>query len=128
MQFCSQWLGVCPVFGTNNTGKDKDYYNVSFDALNEPLAVSRLTGVQSVTSDEDIIIGHMKDKSGNSGFMVVNYNDTKLEKNANASIVFKSFTKADVYRGGVKTTVTLQNGKLSLGLGIGEGVFVIPHD
>lgn len=127
MQFNSQWLGVCPVLGTNNTAKDEDYYNGGFDALMEPLNLSRLSGVKSVSSEEDLLIGHMKDGAGNSGFMLVNYNDTKSAKKTNVTMEFKSLTKADVYRGGEKTTVNLTDGKLSLQLDIGEGVFVIPH-
>ncbi len=127
MQFNSRWLGVCPVYGKNNTDKDPDYYNKTMDSMFSPLTVSRLSGIKEVSSDEDLIIGHMKDERGNSGFMLVNYNETTLKKQVNAELTFNNFTKADVYKNGEKTTVSLVGGKLSVHLDTGEGVFVIPH-
>ncbi len=127
MQFNANWLGVCPILGTKNTNKDADYYNKAMDMLKEPLTVARLSGVKSVTSTEDVVIGYMKDDEGNSGFMVVNYNDTTLQAHAEVNMTFDEFTKADVYQNGEKTTVSLKNGVLDIQLDVGEGVFVIPH-
>ncbi len=127
MQFNANWLGLCPILGTNNTKKDADYYNKAMDMLKEPLTVARLSGVKSVTSTEDVVIGYMKDNEGNSGFMVVNYNDTTLQAHADVNMTFDGFTKADVYQNGEKTTVLLTDGGLDIKLDVGEGVFVIPH-
>ena len=73
-QFNSGWLGVCPVYGTNNTSADEFYFNKSMDALANPLELKRLSELKGFETDEDVIIGYMKDGSGNPGFMVVNYN------------------------------------------------------
>lgn len=127
MQFNDNWLGVCPVIGSNNLAKDEYYYNKTMDSMENPLSVSRLTGVESVASDEDVIIGHMKDSEGNSGFMIVNYNDTTYNKKVNMTMTFKNFTKALVYQNGVGTVIDLTNNTLNVKLDIGEGVFVIPH-
>lgn len=96
------------------------------DCLEQPLSVERLSGVEKAESDEDVIIGHMKDKDGNSGFMIVNYNDSTYEKRASIQLTFKDFTQALVYRGGKKQTVDLKNHRLTVDLDVGEGVFVIP--
>ncbi len=40
---------------------------------------------------------------------------------------FANYNKAYVYINGVKTEVTLKNNELTLDLGVGEGVFVIPY-
>ena len=127
MQFNSRWLGVCPIYGTNNTDKDSEYFNKTMESMFGPLTLARLSGIKNVTSDEDLIIGHMKDGEGNSGYMFVNYNETTLKKQVNAKVLFNGFTKADVYRNGEKTTVALSGGELTVHLDTGEGVFVIPH-
>ena len=68
----------------------------------------------------------MKDKSGNPGFMVVNYNDTTYNKTSKVEIKFDSADKALVFIDGVKQDLTLTNNVLTLNLDVGEGVFVIP--
>lgn len=50
------------------------------DALANPLELKRLSELKGFETDEDVIIGYMKDGSGNPGFMVVNYNDTSRNK------------------------------------------------
>lgn len=127
MQFNDNWQGVCAVYGINNTSKGDYYFNKTMDCLKKVLSVEQLSGVQSVVTDEDIIIGYMKDAQGNSGFMVVNYNDTTYGKKVNATIMFDGFTKADVYVAGVKQTIDLKDHKLDIHLVEGEGAFVIPH-
>ena len=128
MQFNDGWQGVCPVLGTNNTSKDPNYYNKTIDSMTTPLSINKLSGIKNVTSDEDIIIGYMKDKKGNSGFMVVNYNETHLNKKVNLNMEFNGFTKADLYQNGERTTIDLSNNNLPIKLNVGEGVFVIPHN
>ena len=125
-QFNSNWLGVCPVYGTNNTSEDEFYFNKSMDALANPLELKHLSGLKGFESDEDVIIGYMKDGSGNPGFMVVNYNDSSWNKKVNAKMNFGDYTQAQVYRRGKKSVVDLKNGILMLELEVGEGAFVIP--
>ena len=125
-QFNSGWLGVCPVYGTNNTSEDEFYFNKSMDALANPLELKHLSGLKGFESDEDVIIGYMKDGSGNPGFMVVNYNDSSWNKKVNAKMNFGDYTQAQVYRKGKKTVVDLKDGMLDVALDVGEGVFVIP--
>ena len=69
----------------------------------------------------------MKDTVGNAGFMVVNYNDTTYNKTSVVKMTFDNANKALVYVDGVKQVVNLANNVLTLNLGIGEGVFVIPY-
>lgn len=128
MQFNDNWLGVLPLLGTNNIAKDDTYYNSSFDTLISPLSgANRLKGVKSVEATEDSIVGYMQDKNGNPGYMVVNYNDTTENKKSVVTFKFANYNKAYVYIDGIKKEVTLKNNELTLDLGVGEGVFVIPY-
>ena len=124
--FNNQWIGVSQIYGTNNTTKDANYQNPSF-SVRTPLSVSDLGGVKAITSTEDIIVGYMKDTVGNAGFMVVNYNDTTYNKTSVVKMTFDNANKALVYVDGVKQVVNLADNVLTLNLGIGEGVFVIPY-
>ena len=96
------------------------------DALANPLELKHLSELKGFETDEDVIIGYMKDGSGNPGFMVVNYNDTSRNKKVNAKMNFGDYTQAQVYRKGKKTVVDLKDGMLDVALDVGEGVFVIP--
>ena len=128
MQFNDNWIGTLPILGSNNLAEDDMYYNNSFDALLEPLSgANRLKGVKSVTATEDSIVGYMQDSEGNTGYMVVNYNDTTYKKKSDVVFTFTNYNRAYVYIDGVKTDVVLTNNQLTLNLDIGEGVFVIPY-
>jgi len=126
-QFKDNWLGTAQILGTNNTSKDDMYQNSSF-SLNHPVSIDNLSGVDTITSTEDIIVGYMKDNSGNSGFMVVNYNDTTYNKKSQVEMKFDAADKALVFIDGEKQDLTLTDNILNLDLDLGEGVFVIPYN
>ena len=126
-QFKDNWLGTAQILGTNNTSKDEMYQNGSF-SLNHPVSVDKLSGVDTITSTEDIIVGYMKDNSGNSGFMVVNYNDTTYNKKSQVEMKFDVADKALIFIDGEKQDLTLTDNTLNLDLDLGEGVFVIPYN
>ena len=127
MQFNDNWIGVCPIYGTNNTDEDEMYYNNTIDSMEHPLSVSNLSSVSEVKATEDTIIGYMKDQNNNDGFVFVNYNETKLEKTSVVEVKFKNCNKAIVYIDGIKNDKVLDNNTLVLNLGVGQGVFVIPY-
>jgi len=127
MQFIDGWKGVIPVIGTKNS----DGYNESFDNLetmtrNAVTSVKVTKGINNITADHDTLVGVMQDKDGNPGFMLVNYNETAKKKSGNVTLTFNNAQKALVYRNGVKSLVEVKNNTLTLPLGVGEGVFVIP--
>lgn len=128
MQFNDNWLGIYPILGSNNLEKDDMYYNLSYDNLLKPITnVRDLIKIKSVTATEDTIVGCMVDKNNNPGYMFVNYNDTYYKKTSTVKVCFNRSNKALVFRNGVKTVETLVNGELTISLGVGEGIFVIPY-
>ena len=136
MHFNDGWRGVWPVVGSSHGQKRTDYVNleklgVETQEMDSAIISQRTMermGLLSVTATEDAVVGCMKDSYNNSGFMVVNYNDTSLNKTNSVEMTFQteSYTKAWVYIDGVQTEVALSDGKLILNLDAGEGVFVIP--
>ena len=125
-QFKDNWIGTTQICGTNNTSKDANYKNDSF-TLNHPVAINNLSGVDTITCTEDIIVGYLKDNSGNPGYVVVNYNDTTYNKTSQVEIKFDQADKALVFIDGEKQDLTLTDNILNLDLDLGEGVFVIPY-
>ena len=140
MQFNDNWVGAYTVLGSNNTDNTrKDFDNLKrigngTDTKRMHSAITsnswfRQNGITAVTATEDTVMGCMNDTWGNPGLMVVNYNDTSKNKSNTVNIQLKAATydKAWVYIDGVQDEVPLINGKLTLHLGVGEGVFVIPY-
>lgn len=117
------WKGVMPVNGTNNLEGDEEYNNDCF-LLAHP--VQKLDCAKSVSATEDTVIGQFEDKDGRTGLMVVNFNDPLDNLEDTVSFEFENANRALVYRNGVRKVYEVKNNKLSLTLGVGEGVFVIP--
>ena len=81
----------------------------------------------SVSSSYDAIAGCLKDGNGNFGFMVVNADDPRLARTNTVTLTFGAgFGKVIYYENGVKKTADLTNGRVTLNIGAGKGVFVIP--
>ncbi len=91
------------------------------------MELASLTGVSSVTTDRELVVGEMIDGNGNHGYMLVGYDDPL---NGNATNVSMTFDGADgfiIYRGGERSlSADGLGGTISLTLNAGEGVFVIP--
>ena len=127
MQFNAGWKGVLPIVGTKNSkGENESFTNLKDYANNTTLSV-RTANLAEATAENDTLIGVMTDEEGNYGYMLVNYNETTLGLVGNVELTFRNATKAQVYRNGVKEVVDVKNNKLTLPLGVGEGVFVIPY-
>ena len=118
-----KWKGVMTVNGTNNLEADEEYNNDSF-ILAHP--VTKLDCAKSVSATEDTIIGQFEDKDGNSGLMVVNFNDPLENLYDTVSFEFNKANRALVYRNGERKVYEVKDNKLDLEIGVGEGVFVIP--
>ena len=139
MQFNGGWKGVWPIIGSSNTaGTRTDFTNLRRigDGTKTKRMQSAITprtwfgdaGIISATATQDTVMGCMNDKWGNPGLMLVNYNDTSknLSSTVNVQFAAAKYDKAWVYIDGVQTEAQLVNGKLTVQLDVGEGVFVIP--
>ena len=137
MQFNGGWKGAYTILGTNTSSRvDFDYLNRIGNGTDTKRMKSakidntwiRAKGLKSMSATEDTVVGCMEDQWGNPGLMVVNYNDTSKQKTSQVNIRFDvtKYNKAWVYIDGVQNEVPLTSGKLTLNLGVGEGVFVIP--
>ena len=82
--------------------------------------------LDDVTATADTLIGMGVDEKGNGGYTVVNYNDPYYDLSDEVTLTFKNANKAVVYVAGKKEIKSLTDNKLTLKLGVGEGVFVIP--
>jgi len=102
--------------------------NESFKNLNRK-KLADVGSIKSIYTSQDTLFGYFKDENGNDGFTIVNYNDTSKGLTDTVEIVFdtEKYDTVVYYERGVKKIAKLgSSGKLSLTLGIGEGVFVIP--
>ena len=121
------WQGVFTCEAGQTVSGTASATNASFAKLNR-LDLSTISGLKSVNASADTLFGYFKDELGNDGYMVVNYNETSenLSDSVTMSFDAQAYTSAVCYVGGEKTIVGLNDGKLTLNLGAGEGVFVIP--
>ncbi len=101
--------------------------NASFKNLDR-VKISETSSIKSLYTSQDTLFGYFKDVKGNEGFVAVNYNDTSKKRIDTVEITFDSaqYNAAVCYIRGEQKIIPLTNGKLTLELGVGEGVFVIP--
>ncbi len=121
---------------TNDGGDTKDSSalidlnttsNASFKNLDR-VKISETSSIKSLDTSQDTLFGYFKDEKDNEGFVAVNYNDTSKNLTDTVEITFDStqYNAAVCYIRGEQKIIPLTNGKLTLELGVGEGVFVIP--
>ena len=101
--------------------------NASFKNLDR-VKISETSSIKSLYTSQDTLFGYFKDEKDNEGFVAVNYNDTSKNLTDTVEITFNSakYNAAVCYIRGEQKIIPLTNGKLTLELGVGEGVFVIP--
>ena len=127
LQFNKNWIGVVPIIGTKNTKGENNSFSLLKDyCADTTFSVKAVKELKSVTAEYDTLIGYMKDDFGNPGFMLVNYNDTAKQCKGKVELEFNGAKKALVYRNGKGSLEDVTDNKISLNLGIGEGIFVIP--
>lgn len=109
----------CFVGTENESGK-----NTAFDRLEYGLR--ELEGISSVTCTQDTVIGALKDETGRRGFVVVNYTEPTAEKSDTVEItVPESVHSYAVYSKGEWKEIKAEQGKISISLLPGQGVFAI---
>ncbi|MBQ8659146.1 MAG: hypothetical protein IJ506_08420 [Clostridia bacterium] len=88
--------------------------------------LAALTGVLSVSTDRELVVGEMVDGNDNHGYMLVGYDDPYNGNSTNVEMTFDGADGFIIYRNGERTLSECTDGKLSVSLAAGEGVFVIP--
>lgn len=124
------WKGVFTNdAGKTSTGKGRTQ-NASFSNLVNRMSIESIDCLTEITTTQDTLFGYFVDAEDNTGFMVVNYNDSSLKLTDEVTMTFDAsygFKKVLCYVGGEKQILDITNNALTLTLGIGEGVYVIPY-
>ena len=123
------WQGVFTCDAGKTLTGTSTTSNASFKTLDR-ISLANVSSLSKVSASADTLCGYFKDSAGNDGIMVVNYNETTENLTDTVELTFDSskYNAAVCYVGGVKKVFTgLTDGKLSLSLGAGEGIFVIPY-
>ena len=82
----------------------------------------------SVASSYDSYAGCMKNGNGEYGFMVVNADDPRNGRSNSVTLSFADgYTSVSYVENGETKTAALTNGKITLNIGAGKGIFVVPH-
>ena len=114
------WIGLKSFVGTGNQ-KCRAFERIA------DMELDSLTGVSSVVTSQDLVIGEMTDASGNHGYMMVGYDDPIFNRTTNVSVTFDGADGFIVYRNGERTLIKADaNGTYQASLVAGEGAFVIP--
>ena len=83
----------------------------------------------AMTSSYDAVAGCLKDENGRFGFMVVNSDDPRNARTNAVTLTFGTGYKQVSYiENGVKKTAELTDGKITLNIGAGKGVFLTPEN
>ena len=115
------WKGTRNVIGekNDNGGENYDFALAAFAETETPR-------IESVTAEQDTVIGVFGDSSGNDAFMVVNYTEPSRKLDDKVVLKFKDCTKAAVWENGVQKVYKVENGYLTLHLKGGDGFVVVP--
>lgn len=83
----------------------------------------------TVKSDYNTLVGCFNSKVDNyRGYMITNFEDPALDITDNVELTFTGADHVLIYHGTTKNTMPLNNGKLTLNLNPGDGVFAIPYN
>ncbi|MBR6703067.1 MAG: hypothetical protein IKL76_00740 [Clostridia bacterium] len=123
LNFANNWEGILKVKGTEYSSP---LVTPSLDRLTGDYVLSSHEGIESITATHDTLVGAYKDGDGRNGYMISNQSYTLDRMKDTVSVQFKNATKALVIEKGEQKTVNLENGKYTVKLAPGSGVFVIP--
>ena len=110
---------------------DADFPNYQFDSLRTSVlcdgeAVSPIDGVDAMSADRDMLLGHFKDGEGRNGYMLTNMSDPAYDKTATAEIKFADADEVIVFKKGRTVRYALDKGVFRTQVGSGEGQFIVP--
>lgn len=117
-RFSRDWVGVLPVPAENRELCE------GFSLLKEALTLEQ-SGLTSVTSDADAIVGCFAGKTG-PAYVFVNYNDLSEGITAHLHIAFSDTEEVKLCREGKWEKISLADGALDLTLEPGGGCFLFP--
>lgn len=117
-----EWVGAKTYLGTNV----HDKYNQQAFNLCKHKEMEKFAILSDFTSTADAIVGEFKD-GDRIAYMAVNYTEPSDGVTNTLEFTFDGVSSATVIVEGVADIVNLTDGKLSVTLNAGEGVFVIPN-
>ncbi len=120
LNFAEGHKGVMTVIGEKNE-KGK---NQAFELLQDDIAST--PRIKSIKTEQDAIVGTYQDADGRDGFMIVNYTIPGYRISNKVDVQFNEADALIYYKEGQYNLVELTNGKFSINLDAGEGIFAIP--
>ena len=126
-----EWKGVILGIGSWFNNSEYSAYNMVKNHLDAKyqLSAASTKNLSSVSTSGSLnyLMSVMEDAHGNEGYVLCNYNNHKSNRAQTLTINFsRNVTEVVVYRGGVATTISVSNKKLTIDLATGEGVIVLP--
>ncbi len=123
-----EWQGVSTV-GDNILFKNKEqpgkFFNSKVELIKHKIA---LNGCSMVAAEGSAVVGNFKNSNGKYAYMITNVEDPSNEVTTKITITFgDSCSQVKVIRRGIETTVEVSGNSLTLEIGAGEGVFVMPQ-
>ena len=123
-----EWQGVSTV-GYNILFKNKEqpgkFFNSKVELIKHKIA---LNGCSMIAAEGSAVVGNYKNSNGKYAYMITNAEDPSNKVTTKITITFSdSCSQVKVIRRGIETTVEVSGNSLTLEIGAGEGVFVMPQ-
>ena len=123
-----EWQGVSTV-GDNILFKNKEqpekFFNSKVELIKHKIA---LNGCSMIAAEGSAVVGNFKNSNGKYAYMITNAEDPSNKVTTKITITFgDSCSQVKVIRRGIETTVEGSGNSLTLEIGAGEGVFVMPQ-
>ncbi len=123
-----EWQGVSTV-GDNILFKNKEqpekFFNSKVELIKHKIA---LNGCSMIAAEGSAVVGNFKNSNGKYAYMITNVEDPSNGVTTKITITFgDSCSQVKVIRRGIETTVEVSGNSLTLEIGAGEGVFVMPQ-
>ena len=123
-----EWQGVSTV-GDNILFKNKEqpekFFNSKVELIKHKIT---LNGCSMIAAEGSAVVGNFKNSNGKYAYMITNVEDPSNGVTTKITITFSgSCSQVKVIRRGIETTVEVSGNSLTLEIGTGEGVFVMPQ-
>lgn len=80
--------------------------------------------VEVVKAEKDLIVGCFGKEKNQRAYILVSYGEPTVKEGNTVELTFKTAKKLAIRRNGVKETVEIKDGKLSLEMKQGEGIYI----
>ena len=98
----------------------------AFDKIRKYQA-EEIVGLREVTVTGNTLVSQFTDEAGKHAYLFVNYGMPSLSESNRVTAAFDRAREAVVFANGDRNAMPLENGKITLLLDPGQGVFVIPE-